>query len=363
MVVSMKYTLGLVLFPFIIFLCLYPREGLSKTIMKLLTFMAVFTLGFALFHLPLINGAMLSGYIDLLKFLSCYGQFPIEGTFYTIKIIFSSIFLLTGSSFSIPITVLTALGAFLLLRREKETRLARAGQFVMLLLAMLMLSIIFERKGLSYYYTRYFVSVSILAAIGLSFALRALPNYWNKSMLSKAAVIGAFAMVCIFGPIIPFSRNAVHALDFFVSKEKYYDGVSPKTDSVPRYRSFVEITRAINDHKTPGMTVVPLSIETKPILFLGNFECGSSFAHSYIYRGGCPNPEYEAKASRELALTDWIVACHNDNLVFMTGEDGSTWSSLRRSEMLSRAIDSNFVLYKDYDGYYLFMNRKNVGHN
>ena len=358
-VVAFKYTLGVAVFPFFYLILFDKTEQIRIRIASATMFSAVLMFGFALFHFPLLDTAILSGYKELIGFLGCYSNFP-KSNWFNAMVLVRVLFEPTGRPVSVGLCLLFILGVVQFLTKKKELPETKLAVILISMYILNLLVIIYERKGFPYHFLRNEVPLSIIVPLGLAYAVEQLRQWRNKQKLIIVLYCAVAIGSAVALPAVTISRNFNILYQWLTNQPNYYLAVSKKEINPPNWTSFHKIMQLIDSTSGSNSKVINLSIDELPLILHAGYTHSSSFAHSYIYRGGCDNASFLAKAVEDYKRTDWIVARDNDNLVFVIGDEVSSYASIRKNPELNALLDSNFVLYSEIDGFKMFLNRQTL---
>lgn len=358
-VIAFKYTLGLISFPFI-YVTLFDRDkAIGRRIQEATVFALVLLCGFAVFHFPLLDGNIRSGYMELVGFLGCYGSYPQSGWFnldFLIKILFTP----NGRMVSVGIGLLFVLSAAIVIRKKKEKPERELMTILISIYVLNLITIIFEKKGFPYHFLRNLVPLVLIVPIGFEYSLGRLRQWRNGRKPLATAFCGIAIALAIAGPLVPISRNLVILQTKITDSEKYFEAITGLNPDKHDWLSFRKIMEVIDSTTGPHSKVINLSINELPLVIQGGYERTSSFAHSYIYEGGCFNASYLAKAAQDYKRADWIVARDNDNLLMVTGKPLSTYGTIVADPELAAILDSCFAIYTEIEGCKLLINREKL---
>lgn len=355
-VVAFKYTFGLIAFPFIYFIIFGQEKPWEKRLKELAVSILVFLCGFALFHFPLLNGRIYSGYMELVGFLSCYSSFP-KYDWFDIYFLSKILFMPNGRMVSIGIGLLFFVGVFVSFRKVKESKERELITILVSIYLLNLLTIILEKKGFPYHFLRNAVPISLIVPVGIKYSFEQFKQWRNKKKTAIIIFCGISIGLAIAAPSFTVARNFIILYNRLTNESKYLESVTDPGRTTQDWPAYKKIMEVIDSTTGQQSKIINLSICDLPLIIHGKYEGVSSFAHSYIYEGGCYNSSYLAKAAKDYKKADWILARDNDDLTFFTGRSISSYASIVSEPILNAVLDSCFVVYTEVDGCKMLLNR------
>lgn len=358
-IIAFKYTLGVIVFPFM-YAILSDRDKTTwERIRELIFFSGTLVLGFVAFHFPLLDKSIRSGYMELVGFLGCYSSFP-KSDWYDLPLIIKIIITTNGRPVSIGIGFLFFIGAFVSIRKNRGKQVHELIVLLISIYVLNLLGIIFEKKAFQYHFLRNSVPLAIIASFGINYSIEQFRQWRNNRKVILTLFCGISVALAIIGPFVPVSRNFVILYSYMADKSEYYKVLPGKNLLELDWVPYLKIKEVIDSTTGPHSKVINLSITELPLVLYGRYERVSSFAHSYIYEGGCYNASYLAKAAEDYRKADWIVARDNDDLTFFTGKQLSSYGSIKANPDLAAVLDSCFVIYTEIGGCKLLVSRESL---
>ncbi|MBK9248128.1 MAG: glycosyltransferase family 39 protein [Ignavibacteria bacterium] len=347
-ITALKFPLGILFFAIII------EDLLSRqlTKKKLLTKWTIIVIGM-IFTMSVLLAAyfdseVLSGYRRISVYLAFYASNP-PVNFDFIRTSIKSIAEFFGDNYSLALMACIAGTIFSmfseeLLRRFHQLRSKKLILFSILVSALLLLSVVIERKLLPYRFSRMYIPLSILSGIGVVI----LYQEWWKKIPSNAKNLKLLAsmivfFIVIFSPLPRWLNVARFGCNSIIGNT-YTNSISVQNSdpvSSPRV-DVMEVTRYIKSQPIQGKTFAISTVASFVYYFLDEKPI-SKFISPTMYYSIIAPKGMKSEMQQEVKQATWLIVQTNDRHPSMYGHSNSSSEMLASDSIVSGYVQKNFI--------------------
>ncbi len=358
-IIGCKYTFGIVLGGIFILDVFSSEISRKQVVLRYSLTLLGFVIGSMVLFSPLLDPAIASGYKDVWNFTKSYSNIPPFGPGLA-EYILKSIARYFAGRYSLLVLATAFIGQMLLLysaRRDDVTskRIVRLLTLCVMLLMVLLISIVIERKCIYYHFSRLYVPLTILSGAGIGVVYYWLTQRWkNFHSARKGLVLGLFCITILFSPIMRWLKIAPLPLYYVMSKEQYLAALISISD--PEY--FPLTPSAIRDYlhssETPAKrafvmglhaNLVSYSLQQTPVCKINSTAC---------YFGIGSPQSWKDEMWKEVQQAGWLVIENNDKGYIINGHNLTTWESVQKDSLLYSYLHDHFDSTTAIGGYYLY---------
>ena len=360
LLMGLKYTMGFVLIAVILDEWLSNKFKFSEIIKNSLITIIGMILFFLISLLPLLDAEIRNGFIETLKYLQGYSSNPVINAEFlknSLKLIgnfFGDIFSLF---LLIPvfIAIFQSYG-FTLINFKKETN--DFIKFLVLLSIFLFLSIVFERKFITYHFARLYIPLITMSGIGIYSVIIFLKDKFKlMDKSSKFIVISLIIISFIFSPFPRLLNLVPISYYFFQDKEKYNSLFEiPESATKNRVQHF-KIAKIINQNLHKNDLVVVMNSGGNIINSLLNTNRKTKFTQSCFYCGYFYKGIWQKEIFDEIKMGKWLAIQKNDRIPHLFGHNFSTYEMMEKDSSIINYIRKSYFVY-DTTGNFMLFKRK-----
>ncbi len=314
---SLKFTMGVVLAPMLLAEFVLLREEGRSIFRRWLLIGLGFVLGVAVFFgLPFLKPGVAEGYGEVMQFLRDYISIqPFSLVFIRDTMKYIPMFFAEKYSLTLLFCLAVALGRYLMSGDRDSTVFRNWTAATILILVFLLFSIILERKYIPYHFSRMFVFLSPLAAIGLLSIGRRFYRRYVESGRARRLILALVITGLIFVSPLPRYFNILRpALSYLTDRERYdtfYEVTHPNESSVIRVQQ-LELRGFINQRRNPGDRVFVAATHAGMIYYFLGETPVPKFPSSIFYGAPWSLPQWKAQFEEGVRQAQWLVVHTND---------------------------------------------------
>ncbi len=347
-IIALKYTFAIVLIAVLIDF-LFFRDIHSKKIFKKLSVgILSIIFSFLIFSIVLFDPEVFKGYLEVLKYLSSYASYQ-HLNLALIKQSLVSIGNYFGDNYSLTLFSLTVLGIFYYvmqidrfigLKEELHFR-----YFNINLIIMLFLSIVVERKFIPYHFSRMYIPLSLIVAVGVLFLYEQIKLNWSVyKKYQKYFIISFFVISIPFTPI-PRWLGLLQGSYYYVTNSVKYNDYYTKPGNNDLLRNeLIDIGNFIKAKSKSDDKLTVVSVGTSAINYFSGLKNISKFGQSQFYLGKNVPKKWKDDFFLELQKTNWLVIQKNDIHPLITGNPYSSLDAIKKNSKFYQFITNNFKL-------------------
>lgn len=352
LVTGLKFTMGIILL-YQIFYDLLSGERESKVLLKrTLYYFLGFAAGIIITYLPFIlSGQVREGFANVYQYLNIYSQSTVFGNVFrdSLKTI-ANIF---GDKLSLLFTCSILLGLLWSLRKFKESddeeRSLFTSTFVLLIL--LSISIIVEKKFFLYHFERLFGVYVIFGAFGLNYLFVLFKRTWGDGLTSKGIIISTLVFFLFFSPIPRWINLITPSYYFLADKEKYELYYNREETQAILMKEHKDISAYFLNNSKPQEKAMVVSIASSILNYYIGEKAGTKYLLSCFYINKIEIPLWRKEAYKELNKADWLIIQVNDPTPIANGHNQSSWEYMSTNPLFSEYINMNFGLVKEFKNF------------
>ena len=360
---SLKYTTGLILLGLLLFDLFYKKEDLLYFIKYYGTLSIGFLFAVILCFLPLINTEILNGYKEVMGYLNFYIsvlRFDIPHTNIFLKS--SSTYFVDKFSITFLIAVsITILMWFKKMNQSHSENSQRILAFSIFLVITLVLSVMIERKGFAYHYSRSYIPISVLVGFGLN----ELVNFFQKILkVKRLKIILPVSLIIItmiiFSPFSRFISVLRIPIIYYFDNEHYYNLFNePENNPKLNYLDRKKACDFLNAHSNHNENLLTMNSGTYDIIQFQNLKVIDKFSHSAFYYGLYNNNKWRKEYLEQLTKADWIIIQKNDINYIANGHLRSTYESVQEDSVALNILHSRFNFAYENESF-LLLHKKEI---
>jgi hypothetical protein len=350
---SLKYTFGIVILAFPIYAILFSDVSI-RTILKryALTF-AGFCLVFGLSFLPFLVTEIREGYSDVIQYLSFYSSNPpIDASFFKESV--KSIGRFFGDKFSLLFTSAFILAAIKLKDNvnKKEFRILSAG-FV--LFCLLSITIFVERKFFEYHFSRLYLPLTIMVAIGSLFIIGEVKKFFGNGV--RYFIIGVVLIsFLVFQSPLPRWLSLLQPSCYYFTDQAGYSNYYNRPieggavlDSEQR-----DMADYVRNNSDPDEKIFVASVASSISNYYIGHQSDSKLLLSSFYLNNANIRSWQATALDELLRAKWLVMQEDDPNKFSNGHILTSRQTMLSDEIFGPYISNNFIRSKQIGRFHIY---------
>jgi hypothetical protein len=360
LLMGLKYTMGLALIAVILDELIRNKFPLKILLNRSLLTIAGTVLLFSITLFPLLDIEIRNGFFETLKYVQSYSTNPpINSEFFKNSLkqtgyFFGDIFSIT-LLISVFIAIFQSFG-FTLTNSKKETN--DFIKFLILLSICLFVSIVFERKYITYHFTRLYIPLIAMSGIGIYSAFIFLKDkYKLMDRYSRFIIILLVLISFIFSPFPRILNLMPISYYFFKDKEKYNALFEAPESATKNRQQHLKIAATINPYLHKDDLVVVMNSGGNIINSLMKTNRKTKFTQSCFYCGSYYKGMWQKEIFDEIKMGKWLVIQTNDRIPHIFGHNFSTFEMIEKDTAIIKYIHESYLVY-DTTGNYILFKRK-----
>ncbi|MFN3195210.1 MAG: glycosyltransferase family 39 protein [Chlorobiota bacterium] len=342
---NMKYTLGVILIAdlyFTFFNFKLNKKAVSLALLQVLMFIAISFLTF----LPILIKGNLDGMLRFMDYMSVYSSYPEWGMSQVLYML-ESLTIHFSDNLSL-LFIVAFLYTIFNSRKSVHKDLIDHG---LLYFVLLVITIVLERKGLSYHYQRLIPIYILLVSIGLQ-------NLTKELKKQKIFfIIIATSFMVIYSPIPRYINLLKVPYNYFkTSDEKYLNTFEDGKYGAMIYKH-KKVAEYLNDSNMSNKVLVMSSNGNELITFLDN-DYEYSMAMSAFYLNSISPKEIQNIAFEDMVDSEVIVIVKNDYSPITFFKNISSLEALEENSRFRNYLSENFVFDSTIDDTFVIYKRK-----
>lgn len=344
-IVHLKYTLGIVVLPLLLTDWLVRKPALRVAAVRYILFLAGFlTLSFAVYA-PLFTGGGLASYLDVLNFVQHYAALQsLDATWFGVAA--ESLLRYFGDKYSLLFTVAAGIGIGRLYRR-RWTLPVHEQEFSMLFAlqaALLLLSVIIERKFIPYHFSRLYIVLSPFVALGLHSLWEYGAAWWRSGGWRRVLLIVAVLPGLLATPLPRFMRTVWSGVLFFADRTRYdqlYTNPNPH-ESVAIRADQRQVAGYVRARRQPEENILVVAVHAAPVYYFLQPERAPMLSSTPFYIADWCAPQWKQHFEQELRTADWLIVQTNDLHPDITGVDATSMEFLSTHPVYGAVLSKRY---------------------
>ena len=343
---NMKYTLGIILIADL-YLILTNFKSIKKTISLILLQVFVFILTTFLAFLPILVKGNLEGMLRFIDYMSVYSSYPEWGMSQLLYIIES-----LTIHFSDNLSLLFTVAFIYTIFNSRKSEYKDLIDHGLLYFALLFITIVLERKGLSYHYQRIIPIYLLLVSIGL----KSLALELKKQKIFF--ILLAMSFMVIYSPIPRYINLLKVPYNYFnASEEKYLNTFEDGKYGTMIYKH-KKVAEYLNNSNMSNKVLVMSANGNELITFLDN-DYEYSMAMSAFYLNSISPKEIQNIAFEDMVDSEVIVIVKNDYSPITFFKNISSLEALEENSRFRNYLFENFEFDSTIEDTFVIYKRKN----
>ena len=343
---NMKYTLGIILIADMYFTLTNFKIN-KKTISLILLQVFVFILTTFLAFLPILIKGNLDGMLRFMDYMSVYSSYPEWGMSQVLYMI-ESITIHFSDNLSL-LFIIAFLYTMFNSRKSENKNLIDHG---LLYFVLLVITIVLERKGLSYHYQRLIPIYILFISIGL----KSLTLELKKQKL--LLILLAMPFIIIYSPITRYINLLKVPYNYFLTDEaSYYNSFEDGKYGAMIYKH-KKVAEYLNNSNMSNKVLVMSANGNELITFLEN-DYEYSMAMSAFYLNSISPKEIQNIAFEDMVDSEVIVVVKNDYSPITFFKNISSLEALEENSRFRNYLLENFEFDSTLENTFVIYKRKN----
>lgn len=376
---ALKYTFGVVSVSAVIYILLIEKTWRLRITSTIRLGLGI-VMGFGVGMLPVfLNPTMYEGLIRMTTYLRYYSSIQAIDVS-LLKTSIKSLGLYLGDNYSLTMSFFSILGILSYVFRNNDENTKERNDsllterrlvlFSLMTICLLFLSVAIEAKFIPMHFTRAYISLTILAGIGVLTTLRRGLLYYNQRnpdnqqilIIDRCVLIVLVFLALTFSPFSRYVAVMIPTIGFITNNgwyEKSYDRREAGRVGYPILRSAVQY---IVSHKSIDEKTLCMGMGIAQLNTLIHEPLWSIFGHSQFYFSNHVAPEWVGRFHKEVTMADWIIVATNDEFPFQNGHSRTSYQSLQQDSLIYPYFLEHFREVKKYEGLLIFKRVKS-NHN
>jgi hypothetical protein len=357
-IVHLKYTLGIVVVPLLLTDIFIRKPALRTALLRYSIFLAGFLVASTAIYLPLVLNGGWTEYLGVLDFVQRYAALqPVTGEWFGFAA--TSLLNYFGNKYSLLFSIAAGIGMVGVYRR-KASLLTHEREFFGLFtleVALLLLSVIVERKFIPYHFSRLYIVLSPFVAIGLLTLWKYGTEWWKRSTGFKHLLIIAITLPCLLATPLPrFIRPIWGSVLYLTNKEKYdrlYTHDAP-SESVTIRADQVQAAQYVLAHKQPGDRVLVVAVHAAPVYYFVDAATAPALPSTQFYIADWCAPAWKQHFANDLRTANWLIIQTNDQHPAITGVNLTSEQFLREHSEYQSVLTSRYREVKRFGKFVVY---------
>jgi hypothetical protein len=288
------------------------------------------------------------GFLEMLGYLKVYNAQP-PFNLALISMMFKQVYSFFGDIFSLSLSLSVAMSVNIVFLGRGSERQQQTIFLCVLLSALMLLSVLAERKFITAHYVRTFVPLVLAASFGLYHYIVTLRK--NAGMIGSAGKLLGFILIVgliVFSPVLRALKEFVAVRHALTSEQRYDEYYTDSFAYKPQPAELKMICEYLTLHRNIPEKSFVMGIGAAHINTKINEQPWSVFAHSQYYFANGVSQSWKNRLYEEMKLADWIVLLTKDVYPFQNGHDRSSEQSLEQDTNARKYLHDNFALVAEF---------------
>ncbi|PKL84752.1 MAG: hypothetical protein CVV22_11230 [Ignavibacteriae bacterium HGW-Ignavibacteriae-1] len=354
---GLKYTF-IAIYPAMFLADLFAKKQAKVFIREQLIIILGVVIGFGLTFVLLLDSEVRTGFWEVQNFTYLYAQLP-EVNFALFKFAHEKVTYFFGNHLSMLFVSVIIIGLFNIFSKSNNYKDQKQIIFLLLSIALfLLLTVFVEKKFAPYHFTRIFIPLSFIFAIGTNELIKILKYKFNNITIPKIIVILIIIpFVIFFSPLPRYMTVLTPIPHYYLNKDKYLEHYNkPETHSVILKEmddvvKFVKNTEYYNENDK----IMVMSVGCQTLNYYLDNKHISKF----------PLPLFPMSGVSKLWLEEYIVEIKNSDILIVQTDDSHpivsgyiepTLEKINENAEIKNILQNDFhMIYQD--DYFVIYNR------
>lgn len=345
-IVHLKYTLGIVVLPLLLSDIIVRKPALRIALGRYTLFLVGFLiLSFAI-YLPLLFTGGWAQYLDVLSFVQRYAALqPMTGEWFGFA--GESLLRYFGDKYSLLFSVAAIFGWVRMYRRKRYAPVHEREFFWLFALetALLLVSVIVERKFIPYHFSRLYIVLSPFVAIGVITLWQDSAEWWRTGGSVRRVLLSILLIFwLIVSPLPRFVRPVWGSILSILDQQRYdqlYTNNDPN-ESVMIRADQRQAAQYVLAHQKSGDRVLVVAVHAAPVYYFVHATPAPALPSTQFYIADWCAPAWKQRFESDLRSANWLIVQTNDFHPSITGVD------LTSEQFLQARSEYHFILHTRY---------------
>lgn len=345
---GLKFPMGIVLLA----ICIDDILEIGYSPKLLLKYWFITSLGVlsmvAIALFPFYDSQVWHGYQRMWEYARFYAAMPAVNTAY-FRFLLKGLSRFLGDNYSFFLLACVGAAVTSLYQSDalKFTKRNRLIVFSFLMAVFLLVSVVIERKLITYHFLRAYVPLSILAGYGLVLILTRIRSQWNSYLVfQRVVLLFAVGIFFVFSPLPRWINLSVVPYYYFYAPTKYDAFFVSEGENTAMRADIKDISSFIEKDSARGRTFA-IATYASAVYYHLNERPFSKLTYSVWYFSSIEISGMRKEFLSELHSADWLVIEKDDHHPFLFGHSRSSWESLELDSEAITYVREHFQMKKE----------------
>jgi hypothetical protein len=356
---GLKYTF-ISIFPAMFLADLFAKKQTKVFLREQLIILLGVLIGFGLTFILLLDSEVRAGFWEVQHFTYFYAQLP-EVNFTLFKLAHEKVTYFFGNHLSMLFVSIIIIGLANIYSKSNNYQNQKQIINLLVSISLILLATVFiEKKFVTCHFTRLFIPLSFIFAIGTNELIKILKTKLEIITVKKIIVILIIIPFVIFFSPLPRYMTVLTPIPYYyLNKDKYLEHYNkPETHSVI-HKEMDDVVKFVKntDYFNENEKIMVLSLGCQTLNYYLDNKHISKFPLPLFPLSGVSN-KWFFEYYFEMLNADILVIQRDDSHPIVSGYKLPTWQKLNKDEFFRIEIEQNFKIYFYNDSFFVLKRTK-----